>query len=90
MDEEYLKETAYVTASIYRVKIMKYLQEKEYASPKIISKDIQVNTSHTSKTLTDLSKHHLVRCINPEARKNRLYRLTEYGETIIQYLNVLR
>ena len=74
MNEEYLKETAYVTASIYRVKVMKYLQEKEYASPKIISKAIGVNNSHTSKTLTDLRKHNLVKCINPEARKSRLYK----------------
>ena len=90
MDEEILKQTAYVTSSNYRVKIIEYLQKKQYANPTSISDDTGINASHTSKTLTELSGHGLVSCINPEARKKRLYCLTSQGRTVLEYLNILK
>lgn len=51
--------------------------------PTQIAENSGIRTNHISKVLGELKAHELVECINPEAKKGRLYRLTEKGEDIV-------
>lgn len=51
--------------------------------PTQIAENSGIRTNHISKVLGELKAYELVECINPEAKKGRLYRLTEKGEDIV-------
>ena len=82
MSDEQLIEMGYVNISKYRTKVMKSL-DGEVLIPTQIAENSGIRTNHISKVLSELRAHELVECINPEARKGRLYRLTEKGEEIV-------
>ena len=82
MSDEILIEMSYVNISKYRTKVMKSL-DGEVLIPSQIARNSGIRTNHISKVLGELKAHELVECINPEARKGRLYRLTEKGEDIV-------
>ena len=75
-DDELLKLTSYVEISKYRVKI-----------PTNIAKDSGIRTNHISKVLSELKSKEIVECINEEARKGRLYRLTDTGKEVLESIN---
>ena len=85
ISDEMLKEISYVQISKYRLKVMKSL-DSEVKIPTQIAKDSGIRTNHISKVLAELKAHELVECINPEARKGRLYRHTDKGEEVAKNL----
>ena len=85
LSDEMLKEISYVEISKYRLKVMKTL-DSEVKIPTQIAKDSGIRTNHISKVLAELKAHELVECINPEARKGRLYRHTDKGEIVVKNL----
>lgn len=85
LSDEILTEISFVEISTYRTKVVKSLK-KSYNVPTGIAKDVDLNTNHVSKVLSELKAHGIVVCVNPEARKGRLYRLTEKGELIAEHL----
>ena len=85
MSEEYdeiLKLTSYVQISKYREKTLKSLGD-EVKIPTHIAKDSGIRTNHISKVLSELKSKDIVECINEEARKGRLYRLTDTGKDVL-------
>ncbi|MBQ9024833.1 MAG: DUF2250 domain-containing protein [Methanobrevibacter sp.] len=78
-NDEILKKWAYVQCSTYRVKTLEYLEKTGYDMPKNIANNVGILQNHISTVLSELKKAGLVECINPEARKGRLYRLTDTG-----------
>ena len=80
---ELLKLAAYVGLSSYRVRALKVLDDNEAMIPKYIAMDCRVRSNHISKTLHELKDKGLVVCINPEARKGRLYQITPLGHDVI-------
>ena len=86
LDDEKLKKLAYVSVSTYRVKAMKSLKDAEVKIPTDIAKDAGIRTNHISKVLTELKDIGLAECINEEAHKGRLYRLTDEGREISKNL----
>ena len=85
LSDEMLKEISYVEISKYRLKVMKSL-DMEVKIPTQRAKDSGIRTNHISKVLAELKAHELVECINPEARKGRLYRHTDKGEEVVKNL----
>ena len=85
LSDETLTEISYVNISKYRTKVMKTL-EGEVKIPTVIARDSGIRTNHVSKVLSELKAHELIECINPEAKKGRLYRLTDKGEEIVENL----
>lgn len=77
-----MDEFGYVIASKYRTKIVKALKGKQIKIPTMLANETEIRTHHISSTLKDLRDHEIVECLNPRARKGRLYRLTEMGEEI--------
>ena len=85
-NDELLKLTSYVQISKYREKTLKSIGD-EVKIPTNIAKDSGIRTNHISKVLSELKSKDIVECINEEARKGRLYRLTSVGEEIVDYLD---
>lgn len=46
----------------------------------------EIRTNHISKVLSELKNEELVVCINEEARKGRLYKLTDDGVVVLNKL----
>ena len=85
MNIKLLIETQYVKNSTYRTKIVKTL-DGGVKIPTQISRDVGIRTNHISKVLHDLKSKDIVICLNENDRKGRLYKLTEKGKKINQYI----
>ena len=85
--ENYYTNRGYVEASSYRVKTIKALGKTNTMTPTNICKDTGIRINHISKTLSELKGHKLIVCLNEEARKGRLYTLTNEGKKIFDDLN---
>ena len=85
MDDETLKTYAYVNISSYRVRAVKALQN-ENKTPTQIANDSNIRVNHISKVLKELKESGVAECINEENRKNRIYRLTNVGQDIVDKL----
>lgn len=85
-DDEFLKLTSYVEISKYREKTLKSIGNN-VKIPTNIAKDSNIRTNHISKVLSELKSKEIVECINEEARKGRLYRLTDTGKEVLEYVN---
>lgn len=85
MNDEKLKLKGYIQASTYRTKVIKSLN-KAPQMPTKIAKDIGIRPNHISMTLNQLKNKQLIKCINEEARKGRIYKLTEKGEEIYKII----
>ena len=83
LDVEILAEIGYVKASQYRTKVMNTLVG-EVKRPRTIAKDTGIRPNHISKVLGQLKNHDLVKCINPEAYRGRIYRLTDKGKKVAE------
>ena len=89
-DDEKLSLAAYVIMSSYRERALITLHDNKVMTPTYIAENCKVRTNHISKTLGELKENGLVVCINEEAHKGRLYKLTELGEEIYQILPSLK
>ena len=85
LSKEMLTEISYVNISKYRTKVIKTL-DGEVKIPTVIAKDSGIRTNHVSKVLSELKALELIECINPEARKGRMYRLTDKGDELVKNL----
>ena len=75
----------FVQRSSYRQRVLKALDE-DVLMPTEIAERSNIKTNHVSKVLGELKSKELIELINPEARKGRLYRLTDVGEEIVEKL----
>jgi predicted transcriptional regulator len=85
MEKETVNSIAYVKASKYRKDILLDIDDK-LKLPSEISKEVSIRINHVSKTLKQLKEANLVECVNEEAKKGRLYQITEKGKKVIDYL----
>lgn len=85
-DDELLKLTSYVEISKYREKTLKSIGNN-VKIPTNIAKDSGIRRNHISKVLSELKSKEIVECINEEARKGRLYRLTDTGKEVLESIN---
>lgn len=88
LDEEemtYEELLNHLNKSTYRLKVLKSLLD-DPKMPKDIAADCGIIQNHISNVLSELKGYDLVVCINPEVKKGRIYRLTEYGEEVCKDL----
>lgn len=81
-----LDKICYVTKSSYRTRVLLSLKG-EVKMPMELSKDCDILQNHISTVLRQLKDMGLVECINPEAKRGRLYRLTSDGEMLVEKLS---
>lgn len=86
MDDEVLKKYAYVNISTYRKKAVKSLKD-DIKTPTKISEDTGIRRNHISKVLRELKDSGVAECVNEEAKRGRLYRLTDVGDEIVDFLD---
>jgi predicted transcriptional regulator len=72
-------------SSEYRLKIIKAIG-KDTMTPSEIAKKIGIRLNHVSMSLKELKDNNLVKCLNEDIRKGRLYELTELGQNAIDKL----
>lgn len=82
LDENTMK---YVKRSKYRVRTLKAIGE-DVKMPKEIAHDSGILQNHISNVLRQLKDKDLVECLNPKARKGRLYRLSDDGLDVLDKL----
>ena len=58
----------------------------EVKTPSKIAEDTGIRMNHISKVLKELKDTGVAECINEDARKCRLYRLTDTGNEIAELL----
>lgn len=75
----------YVKSSEYRQAILLKLDEFPQ-TPTDLRDKTEFHRSHISSVLQELSEKELVECLNPDAKKGRVYSLTEEGETMVEAL----
>ena len=74
MDNETVK---FVQRSTYRQNVLKAL-DGNVLMPTEIAERSNIKTNHVSKVLTELKNTELIEIFNPEIRKGRLCRLTDW------------
>jgi len=75
----------FVLASDNRMKVM-FALEGSFATPTQISESTSLRIGHVSNILIDLRKMQLVVCRNPEAKRGRIYSLTDKGNMALRML----
>lgn len=76
----------YCMNSKRRYNIVMALGDEGYLTPTNISRKTGIPINHMSNLLKDLKKYDIVVCINEEMRKGKLYKLTNFGNTLLPYL----
>jgi len=71
-----------VKSSKHRSKIIELLTNSSPKTPKELAEQIEVALNNVSNYLATLQELGLVRCINNELRKGRLYTLIDKGKQI--------
>lgn len=84
-EEKILELIGFVKISDYRTKVLKLI-DNDMKMPSEIGKELNIRTNHISTVLTDLKKQGLVICVNNNVRKGRLYKNTDLGKKVLEYL----
>lgn len=84
-NDELLSLTSYVLISKYRKETLKSLGD-DVKIPTHIAKESGIRTNHISKVLSELKNKDMVECLNEDARKGRLYRLTDTGKEVLDII----
>ncbi len=86
MDDETLILIAYIKNAPTREKVLMSFEGEDFLRPIQISRKMNLHPNNVSKKLKDLREHELVYVINPEYHVPKMYRLTEKGKNMLQYL----
>lgn len=78
----------FILASGYRTKIVLMLTQ-QMATPKQIATSTNLRIGHVSNVLRSLADKELVECVNPEAKRGRIYGLTTKGAEISELMKKL-
>lgn len=78
----------FIKLSKNREKIFKALDGKTL-KPTDISKKTNIHSNNVSRILSQLREKNLVRLLNPETKRGRLYELTNYGKEILDLMKSL-
>ncbi len=87
MDDNVIAEVAFVISSHYRADVLLAL-DNAIETPTSISKKTNIEPKYVSRALGELKNRGVVECINEEAYRTRLYRLTDLGEEVLANLEI--
>jgi len=74
-----------VLVSNHRFRILTLLTDR-MMTPTQMSRRLDLELSHVSRTLKELESLGLIECKNPEIRKGKLYATSEYGKKTLESL----
>jgi len=73
-------------SSDYRFKIVEAIGG-DTLTPSEIAQKINIRLNHVSIFLREMKENNMVKCLNEESRKGRLYELTKLGKDALNKLN---
>lgn len=80
---------AHVVSSKNKIKIVRYLITNP-STPTNISRSLNIDISIVSRLLKNMKHEGLVKCLNPDERKGKLFYLTEAGNWVSKHLEGLK
>ncbi|MFB6187911.1 MAG: hypothetical protein ABEI86_13745 [Halobacteriaceae archaeon] len=93
MNDDIWEGVGFVRASKHREPILRALDESDPLTPTEISSKTDLTTRTVSTYLSGeqgLKNKGYVECLNETAKKGRLYRLTDYGESVLSAIDDVR
>lgn len=75
----------YVLSSKRRKQVLKELR-KGPKRPMELCKKLKLDTGNTARLLFQLEKNGLIKCITPDKKSWRVYKITDTGEKILKSL----
>ena len=76
----------FIRRSPNRFKVVKSVDNKRVLIPTEIAVETGIHNNNVSRALKQLKQNGLVYLINPDAKKGRMYRLTDYGMEVLKKL----
>lgn len=83
MNDNLLIKQGYIESSKHRTNVIKTCGY-DVKTPTTIANECGISNKHISRILRELKDIKCMECINEEAKKGRLYRLTEDGKEIYE------
>jgi len=80
------RDLAFIKSGKYRIKVMRYIRDNNMVTPNDISQSMDVILPQVSRTLSELENKEIILCTTPNRNKGRIYRLTEKGKKILDFL----
>ncbi len=80
-------DVSYVLSSSYRKRTLEKLDSPK--TPSTLSKEVNINKTHVSKTLSELEGKNMITCLTKNAIKGKLYIISEYGKEILKEVEKL-
>ena len=74
--------TKFVIRGKLRTKVLKSLSKPN--TPTILAKKLSTDRPSVSRSILFLSKKKLLKCLNPDDKRGRLYVITEEGEKVLK------
>ena len=84
-DQEFIDAISFAQAGTNRCKVIKSLK-KDIRIPTQIAEDLGLRTCQISATLSELKEAKIVVCLNEEKKRGRLYKLTDLGVRVYEFL----
>lgn len=85
MRKELISGVSIIKSSHYRESVLRVLV-RGIRTPAEICGETGIRMNHISSVLRVLMENGLAVCLNPQAKRGRLYRTTELGEDVFQIL----
>ena len=89
MDKQTLVLKTQIELSTQRVRVLKAFENEDYQRPIQIAKKLDLHPSAVSNNLKKLCDRGYVYLMNPDYHMPRLYRLTDRGKYIINFIDDL-
>lgn len=83
LSDEELDLYGYVSSSKRRVSVITTLKDNPM-TPKQVAEKTDIRLNHVSNVLSELAEESLVRCINPDRKRGRVYKLTNTGNVVAE------
>ncbi|MBZ9570063.1 MarR family transcriptional regulator [Methanobrevibacter sp. TMH8] len=86
INDEYLEGLSAIKASKQKQQIIKVLSDQSMKIPSEIGYALDLKTNHISVNLRELKEMNIVKCLNEEKKKGRLYCITNKGMNLLEFL----
>ena len=73
----------YVSSSKRRISVIIALKSNPM-TPKQVAENTDIRLNHVSNVLSELSEESLIKCVNPDRKRGRVYKVTDVGSKVAE------
>lgn len=85
MDKALIRDISFIIRSKRRYLVLSELKNG-LQIPTSLSKKLNMNKSSVSVILKDLVEKNMIQCVNFEAKRGRIYKITDYGNELLKLI----